>query len=148
MLYLLFVAFSALPSVHAATFGAYFANWAQYHAGQYKYTADKVQPVAGLLDDILYSFIYFCPPAGTSPMPYWAKAPYGNCGDDNEYQFLSVEAKDNSFIPTIAGMKPKLLLSIGGWNFPSAYWSKMISSSTSRAKFISSAKNWINKYNA
>jgi len=140
--------FALVATVNAATFGAYFANWAQYHAGQYKYTADKVQPIAGKLDDILYSFIYFCPPAGTSPMPYWAKAPYGHCDDSTEYQLLSVEPKDNNFIPTLKGMGPKLLLSIGGWNFPSNYFSKMISSSASRSKFISSCKSWLSRYNA
>lgn len=140
--------FALIATVNAATFGAYFANWAQYHAGQYKYTADKVQPIAGKLDDILYSFIYFCPPAGTSPMPYWAKAPYGHCDDSTEYQLLSVEPKDSSFIPALKNMGPKLLLSIGGWNFPSNYFSQMIASSSSRSKFISSCKSWLSKYNA
>jgi len=135
------------PPPTPPTFGAYFANWAQYHLKPYTYTPDLLGPVADKLDDVLYSFIYFCPPAGTSPMPYWAKAPYGNCGDYNEYQLLSVEAKDSNFIPTLGAMKPKLLLSVGGWNFPSAYFSKMISSSASRAKFISSAKSWLDKYN-
>jgi len=130
------------------TFGAYFANWAQYHAGQYKYTADKVSPIADKVDDILYSFIYFCPPAGTSPMPYWAKAPYGHCDDSTEYQLLSVEPKDNSFIPALKAMHPKLLLSIGGWNFPSAYFSKMVASSAARTKFVNSAKSWVSQHNA
>lgn len=137
-----------VPPPTPLTFGAYFANWAQYHLKPFTYTPDKLSPVADLLDDVLYSFIYFCPPAGTNPMPYWAKSPYGNCGDYNEYQFLSVEAKDASFIPTLGGMKPKMMLSVGGWNFPSAYFSKMISSSDSRAKFIKSAQSWIQKYNA
>jgi len=133
---------------NGGTFGAYFANWAQYHAAPYKYTADKVRPIASKIDDILYSFIYFCPPAGTSPMPYWAKAPYGHCDDSTEYQLLSVEPKDTSFIPALKGMGPKLLLSIGGWNFPSAYFSKMVASSDARSKFIASAKQWLSKYNA
>lgn len=130
------------------TFGAYFANWAQYHAGQYKYTADKLSPIANKIDDILYSFIYFCPPAGTSPMPYWAKPPYGHCSDSTEYQLLSVEPKDNTFMPAIAAMHPKLILSIGGWNFPSAYFSKMVGDSSARSKFISSVKSWLSQHNA
>jgi chitinase len=148
MMFLSLLIFSALAPAHAATFGAYFANWAQYHAGEYKYTADKVRPIAGKLDDILYSFIYFCPPAGTSPMPYWAKAPYGHCDDSTEYQLLSVEPKDTSFIPALKGMGPKLLLSIGGWNFPSAYFSAMVASSAARTKFISSVKSWLSQHNA
>jgi len=140
--------FGNADPVNKMTFGAYFANWAQYHAGQYKYTADKLSDIADKVDDVLYSFIYFCPPAGTSPMPYWAKAPYGHCDDSTEYQLLSVEPKDNTFIPKIASMHPKLILSIGGWNFPSAYFSKMVSSSASRQKFISSAKSWLSQHNA
>lgn len=130
------------------TFGAYFANWAQYHAGSYKYTADKLRPIAPKIDDVLYSFIYFCPPAGTNPLPYWAKAPYGHCDDSTEFQLLSVEPKDASFIPTIQRMHPKLILSVGGWNFPSAYFSAMVSSSASRTKFISSVSSWLSKYDA
>lgn len=148
MLFLFGLVVSALQLANAATFGAYFANWAQYHAGQYKYTADKVRPIAGKLDDILYSFIYFCPPAGTSPMPYWAKAPYGHCDDSTEYQLLSVEPKDTSFMPALKAMGPKLILSIGGWNFPSAYFSKMVSSSASRTKFVNSVKSWLSQHNA
>merc|ERR1712018_845175 len=45
-------------------------------------------------------------------------------------------------------MGPKLLLSIGGWNFPSAYFSAMVASSASRTKFINSAKSWLSQHNA
>jgi len=77
--------------------------------------------------------------------------PYGNCTDANEYQLLSVEPKDATFLPQIVGYKSqnpnlKVLLSIGGWNFPSAFFSKLAASSTSRQKFIASANSWINQY--
>lgn len=147
MLSLLILSFCATLS-SGLTFGAYFANWAQYHTGEYKYTADKLGPVAKKVDDVLYSFLYFCPPAGTSPMPYWAKAPYGHCDDSTEYQLLSVEPKDSSFIPTLKRMGPKMILSVGGWNFPSAYFSKMVGSADARKKFIASTKQWLDKYNA
>ena len=61
----------------SATFGAYFANWAQYHADPYKHVASDLAPIAGRTDDLYFGFVYFCPPAGTSPMPYWAVTPYG-----------------------------------------------------------------------
>jgi len=84
-------------------------------------------------------------------MPYWSIPPYGNCTDATEYQLLSVEPKDATFIPQIVGMKStnpnlKVLLSIGGWNFPSAFFSKLASSSTNRQKFVTSAKAWISQY--
>jgi chitinase len=84
-------------------------------------------------------------------MPYWGKAPFGHCSDSNEYQLMSVESKDQSFMSTINGMKGskmKLILSVGGWNFPSAYFSKMVASSESRAKFIKSANSFMSQHNA
>jgi len=79
-------------------------------------------------------------------MPYWAKAPYGSCSDSTEFQLLSVDPKDAEYMPAIKAMGPKLVLSIGGWNFPSEYFSKMASSSDSRGKFISSIKQWQSQY--
>jgi len=104
------------------------------------------------VDEIYYSFYYFCPPAGTNPMPYWALPPYGSCTDGTEYTLMSVEPADAQYIPQIVGMKssnPKLkvYLSIGGWNFPSNYFSKMVSSATSRTKFIQSVVSTLNQYN-
>jgi chitinase len=134
-----------------ATLGAYFVNWAQYRAAPYTYTASNLQSIIKRIDQIYYGFIYFCPPAGTNPMPYWSIPPYGNCTDANEYQLLSVEPKDATFLPQIVGMKSqnpnlKVLLSIGGWNFPSAFFSKLAANSTSRSKFVSSINSWLTQY--
>jgi len=40
----------------------------------------------------------------------------------------------------------KVIASIGGWNFPSAYFSKMVSTSESRSKFISAAKAFLSQH--
>jgi len=84
-------------------------------------------------------------------MPYWSVPPYGNCTNSNEYELLSVEPKDATYIPQIVGYKSlnpnlKVLLSIGGWNFPSEYFSKLAASSTSMQKFVTSCNAWINQY--
>ena len=55
------------PPLSGSTFGAYFANWAQYHPAPYKHTASNVGPIAGRLDFVYYGFVYFCPPSGTPP---------------------------------------------------------------------------------
>jgi len=130
------------------TFGAYFANWAQYHTKPYTHTPEDLAPIAGKVDAFYYGFIYFCPPAGTNPMPYWAVAPYGQCTDATEFQLMSVEAKDPQFMQTITAYKSanpglKVIASIGGWNFPSAYFSTMAATSDSRAKFIASAQAFL-----
>jgi GH18 family chitinase len=95
------------------------ANWARYHASPYTYTVDQLAPVAGKLQEVSYSFLYFCPPPNTSPMPYWAVAPYGNCDNTNAWQLLSVEPADAANLATLAGFKAsnpalKIVLSIGG----------------------------------
>jgi len=110
-------------------------------------------PIAPKLDQVMFSFIYFCPPPGTNPMPYWSVPPYGNCDDSSAFQLLSVDPKDAPYLATIAGFKTgnpglKLLLSVGGWNYPSEYFSKMASEASSRATFIASVQAWMQKYDA
>ena len=39
-------------------------------------------------------------------------------------------------------------MSVGGWNFPSEYFSKMASSADSRAKFVKSVKSWMTRFGA
>jgi len=156
---MLFLSLLALGSALNSTsdhggvlFNAYFADWAKYHDGVYKHEAEDVGPIAGKIDHLMHSFSYFCPPAGTSPMPYWAMAPYGSCTDATEYQLMSVDKSDGPAMSTFNGFKSKglkkVLMSVGGWNFPSHYFSQMVKTKASRAKFITSALAWINKFNA
>ena len=53
-------------------------------------------------------------------------------------------------LPTHSSVRPcstpKVVMSVGGWNFPSSYFSKMVSSATSRGKFVASVKAWMAKY--
>merc|ERR1719261_905163 len=58
---------------------------------------------------------------------------------------MTVEKNDEDSIKTLVAQGPKVIISLGGWNFPSAYFSKMVATSQSRAKFISSAKAFIQK---
>jgi chitinase len=86
-------------------------------------------------------------------MPYWAVAPYGDCTDSSAFQLLSVDPHDAGNLATIVGYKstnPKLkvMLSVGGWNYPSSYFSAMASTPANRAVFISSVKSWIAQYSA
>lgn len=79
-------------------------------------------------------------------MPYWGKAPYGSCSDSNEYSLMTLEHNDPQSINTIKGMGFKTIVSIGGWNFPSHYFSQMVSSKENRAKFITSAKSFLSSH--
>jgi len=81
-------------------------------------------------------------------MPYWTKYPYGQCGDYNEYEMMIVETSDPASIKTMVGLRKglKVIASIGGWNFPSAFFSKMVATPASRAKFITSTQTFLKKY--
>jgi chitinase len=132
-------------------FGAYYVNWAQYRKPPYHYDSSSVAELVPVTTRFMFSFVYFCPPADTSPMPYWAVKPFGNCSKDNEYELMWVEPNDNETIANITKMKAaapkmKVIASIGGWNFPSAFWSKMSATSESRAKFVKSAAAFLQKY--
>lgn len=130
------------PTPHEGVFGAYFANWAQYRAGDYKHTAHDVAGLQGIADHIYFGFVYFCPPAG-SDMPYWGMAPYGSCTDESEYSLMTLEHNDPASIKTLVRQGFQVIASIGGWNFPSNYFSQMVASQASRAKFIESAKSFL-----
>merc|ERR1719329_1446310 len=123
--------------------GAYFANWAQYHTAPYTHTAEDLAPIAPRTDFVYFGFAYFCPPSDTAQVPYWAVAPFGSCDSSNEYEIMLVEKNDGDSIKTLVSQGPKVILSIGGWNFPSSFFSKMVASSDSRSKFINSAKPFI-----
>merc|ERR1719160_1183725 len=133
------------PTPHEGTFGAYFANWAQYRQGEYKHTAGDVGGLSGIADHIYFGFVYFCPPAG-STMPYWGKAPYGSCTDEKEYTLMTLEHNDPSSLATLVRQGFKVIASIGGWNFPSHYFSEMVATKESRTKFIESAKSFMSQY--
>lgn len=59
---------------------------------------------------------------------------------------MTLESNDPKTIKTLVSQGPKVIASVGGWNFPSAYFSKMIASSESRQKFISSAKSFLSQH--
>ena len=133
-------------------FSTYFANWALYHLPPYGYEMNDLSPLVSSLSEVNYAFMYFCPPPGTDPLPYWAKAPYGSCSDATAFQLMSVEPKDDGFLQTLVTFRTqnpglRLMLSVGGWNFPSAYFSDMAASAATRQTFINSVIQWLTKYN-
>merc|ERR1719203_73484 len=61
---------------------------------------------------------------------------------------MTLEHNDQQSISTLKSLRSglKVIASVGGWNFPSAYFSKMVSNSESRAKFISGAKSFLSQH--
>ena len=60
---------------------------------------------------------------------------------------MTVESNDAASMSTMVGFNSaNVIASIGGWNFPSSYFSDMVASQASRAKFISSAKGFLQQH--
>lgn len=148
---LLFLATAAASDVNTTAggvFNAYFANWAQYHKSGYSYTASDLAPIAGKMDMLTYAFAYFCPAEGVTK-PYWI-TDRKLCDGKQPFDLIAPEPKDPEYYKTVTGFKQqnsnlKVVLSIGGWNFPSAFFSQMVSTQANRAKFIQSATSYMNQ---
>jgi len=59
---------------------------------------------------------------------------------------MTLEHNDPASISTFVRQNFKVIASIGGWNFPSHYFSQMVASKDRRAKFIASTKSFLTQY--
>jgi chitinase len=108
---------SAAPSAAGATTPVntgpkkvvgYFTNWAQYRAGNCKFTAADVD--ASLLTHINYAFAKVDPGPGGKAKPKFGIAPYDKTDQGPNGQYAQI----NGLKKKHAGLKT--LLSIGGWS--------------------------------
>ncbi|EGD76836.1 chitinase [Salpingoeca rosetta] len=164
-------------SAHAMVFGNYFANWAQYRLGNYAYTPKNLAPVADKFDYIVYAFAWMnggCDGCKGDTVYDWIGqcqysngtcAMYSNGTRDapecpmgaspctaNNFTLVSPEPADPQFYEQVVAFKNdnpdlKILLSVGGWNFPSSIFSEMVASKESRTAFIKSTQEFMDKYN-
>ena len=109
--------------------GGYFVNWAQYRVSPYTYKPEQLKPIVGSMDHLMYAFAKF----------------------DDSFNIQYVEYDDATMIPDVIAYKQqnpglKVLISVGGWTFPSAMFSKMVSTQQNRAAFIASLKQFISKH--
>jgi len=56
---------------------------------------------------------------------------------------MTLEHNDAQSISMLKGQGFKVIASIGGWDFPSHYFSEMVSTSGTRSKFINNAKSFL-----
>ena len=100
------------------------------------------------LDSIMYGFAYFCP-SSDDGSAYWVS---DDCGSKSPFELVAPEPTDESgeYAAAVAlkSSNPdlKVLLSVGGWNFPSAFFSEMVSTSANRAAFIASCATVLSTY--
>ncbi|KAM7318116.1 hypothetical protein ACRRTK_022853 [Alexandromys fortis] len=104
----------------------YFSNWAQYRPGPGHFTPDDIDPC--LCTHLIYAF----------------------AGMQNN-EITTIEWNDVEFYKAFNGLKNrnsklKTLLAIGGWNFGSASFTAMVSTSQNRKTFINSAVKFLRQY--
>eukprot|EP00486_Rosalina_sp_Unknown_P000729 CAMPEP_0201563932 /NCGR_PEP_ID=MMETSP0190_2-20130828/1571_1 /ASSEMBLY_ACC=CAM_ASM_000263 /TAXON_ID=37353 /ORGANISM="Rosalina sp." /LENGTH=478 /DNA_ID=CAMNT_0047979385 /DNA_START=44 /DNA_END=1481 /DNA_ORIENTATION=+ len=129
--------------------GAYFPNWAQYRAAPATFTPTQAEPIMKTINVLYYGFAYFCPNSSMS-QPYWITQ-LKLCQGKNAFDVVNIEPKDPQYYSEFVGYKSqnpalKVIISIGGWNFPSNFWSQMASDVSSRTAFINSAKAFMSQY--
>ncbi|XP_078403909.1 acidic mammalian chitinase-like [Cetorhinus maximus] len=106
----------------------YFTNWAQYRLGIGRYTPDKVDPF--MCTHLIYAFASM----------------------NESHEITTFEWNDEALYKSFNDLKKrnlnlKTLLALGGWNFGSNRYNRMVSTPTSRATFINSVINFLKKYN-
>ncbi|XP_077070444.1 acidic mammalian chitinase-like [Siphateles boraxobius] len=98
----------------------YFTNWSQYRPGVGKYLPSNVDPY--LCTHLIYAFSII----------------------NHENKLTTYEWNDETLYKSFNGLKKKnpslkTLLAVGGWNFGSARFSSMVSTSENRQTFIQSS---------
>jgi chitinase len=73
------------------------------------------------------------------------------CDTQGNFTILSPEPADPQFYQDVVQFKSqnpglKVLLSVGGWNFPSSIYSQLVASQSNRATFIKSCMDFMNRY--
>lgn len=108
-------------------FGGYFPNWAQYREVPYTFTPSHMQGIAARLDHLVYSHVHF---------------------DSKNYCIVLNDERDKLFFKKLASYKDtfpkfKLLVSIGGDEFPSSNFSAMVRTNQTRSMFICSLHKFL-----
>jgi chitinase len=151
LVFVLFCGVFADRAIKTPVVSNYFPNWAQYRSSPYKFTPDQISSGAvQALSIINYAFAFFCPDPSWPDQPYWVTQMH-LCQGKQAYEVIKIDPKDPTFYSELVGKKSdnpdlKVVLSIGGWTFPSHFFSKMVSTSASRQTFIQSCLSFINQY--
>ena len=114
----------------SSIFGGYFPNWAQYREKPYAFVPSDLDYIAEKLNYLVYSNIHF-------KIEDFSLLPT----DKSDYQYLSQLSSYRDSLP-----KFKVLISIGGEEFPSESFSTMVRSNKTRAIFIANVKQFLNVY--
>ena len=111
-------------------FSAYFSNQAQYHRYPYTFLPDNLDGIVSRLDHVIYAYAAF---------------------DLRNYTIALTDANDTRFLAQMIQYKTdypqlKVLVSIGGPNFPSSNFSSMVSSEARRSAFVNGLKSFLKEF--
>ncbi|XP_030216143.1 acidic mammalian chitinase isoform X1 [Gadus morhua] len=114
------VCFALGSVVSSSRLGCYFTNWSQYRPGAGKFLPSDVDP--NLCTHLIYAF----------------------AGINDANELATVEWNDEVLYKSFNALKErnpllKTLLAVGGWNFGSAKFTKMVATPASRGPFIQSS---------
>ena len=110
--------------------GGYFPNWAQYREEPYTFVPSNLDDIAEKITHVVYSHIHF---------------------SLENYSLIPTDKNDLVFLRKLASYRDslqdfKLLISIGGDEFPSDSFSTMVSTNKTRSMFITNVKMFLDKY--
>ena len=118
--------------------GAYFPNWAQYRDYPWTFTTEQLKGVLPMYDYLVYAFAKFDPVTFEVTGTEEANGTIKDVEQMNKIKEAAAEVGKPDF---------KLLLSIGGWSFPAAYWSNALATAANRSKLITECVKYLETNN-